>query len=109
MIAVHDHAASVGEVINIGSGFEISVGDTVRMIAEVMNADISVVSDDQRLRPGLSEVERLWACNQKARRLLGWEPQFGGLDGLRRGLGLTAEWFANPENRNRYKVGAYTV
>jgi len=109
MIAVHDSSASLGEVINIGSGFEISVGDTVRMIAEVMNAEVEVVSDDQRLRPGLSEVERLWACNKKAKALLGWEPEFGGLDGLRQGLALTAEWFANDDNRRRYKVGAYTV
>ena len=74
----------LGEVINTGSGFEISIGDTARLIAEVMETEIEIVSDEQRLRPEKSEVERLCAANAKARELLGWEPRYAGLDGLRR-------------------------
>ena len=84
----------IGEVINIGSNFEISIGDTARTIAEVMGVEIEIVTDEQRLRPEKSEVERLWAANGKARELLGWQPQYGGLDGFRRGLAETVAWFS---------------
>jgi dTDP-glucose 4,6-dehydratase len=98
-----------GEVINIGSDFEISIGDTAAMIARLMRADIAVSTDEQRLRPAASEVERLWACNDKARRLLGWRPACSGLDGLSRGLSRTIEWFADPENARGYRADEYAV
>jgi NAD dependent epimerase/dehydratase len=99
----------IGETINLGSNFEISVGDTVRVIAEVMNADVEVISDSQRLRPEKSEVERLWASNEKARSLLDWQPAYGGLDGFKRGLAETVEWFVQRENLSGYKAGIYNV
>ncbi len=102
-----DHV--VGEVINLGSGFEISIGDTARAIAEVMGANIELVLDDQRLRPDRSEVERLCASTDKARRLLNWAPEFGGLAGFRRGLARTVDWFKEPANLARYKVDAYNL
>ncbi|MBC7905488.1 MAG: GDP-mannose 4,6-dehydratase [Rhodospirillaceae bacterium] len=108
-IAVLDSPASVGEVINIGSNFEISVGDTARLIAEVMGSPVEIQTDEARFRPAGSEVERLWACNAKAKRLLGWEPSYGGLDGFRRGLTATAEWFREPSNLKNYRVGQYVV
>ncbi len=101
--------AGVGEVVNVGSNFEISIGDTVRAIAEVMNAEIEIETDEQRLRPDKSEVERLWADNTRARDLLGWTPAYGGLDGFRRGLAETAEWFADPANLARYKADQYNL
>lgn len=100
---------SVGEVINLGSNYEISIGDTVKTIASVMGVDIEIISDDQRLRPELSEVERLWASNDKARELLNWQPRYGGLDGFRRGLEETIAWFGNPTNLARYKADIYNV
>jgi NAD dependent epimerase/dehydratase len=109
MIAVHDSPASVGEVINLGSGFEISVGDTVALIADVMGKDVAVECEEGRVRPAASEVERLWADNGKARRLLGWQPHCAGVDGLRQGLEVTAAWFAEPANRARYRSGGYTI
>lgn len=109
MIACLDNDASVGKVINIGSNFEISVGDTVAMIAEVMGVNVEIECEAERLRPAMSEVERLWGDNTKARELLGWGPQFGGRDGFRRGLSLTAEWFSDPKNQARYRTGRYTV
>lgn len=99
----------VGEVINLGSNFEISIGDTARSIAEVMQADIEIVTDQQRLRPEKSEVERLWASNEKARRLLDWQPGYGGLDGFRRGLAETVEWFKNPANLTSYRADVYNI
>jgi nucleoside-diphosphate-sugar epimerase len=98
-----------GEIINVGSNFEISIGDTAAMIARLMRADITVAKDQLRLRPATSEVERLWASNDKARRLLGWSPAFGGLDGLSRGLSRTIEWFSDPENSSSYRADEYAV
>jgi dTDP-glucose 4,6-dehydratase len=99
----------VGEVINLGSSFEISVGDTARAIAEVMGSAIEIVTDDQRLRPDKSEVERLFASNAKAKELLGWSPAYGGLGGFKRGLAETVAWFTDPENLAGYKAGIYNL
>jgi NAD dependent epimerase/dehydratase len=101
--------AALGEVVNLGSNFEISMGDTARLIAETMGADVRIVTDEQRLRPEKSEVERLWASNAKAAALLGWRPAFGGEDGFRRGLARTIEWFGDPANRASYKPERYTL
>lgn len=98
-----------GEVINIGSNFEISIGDTVRVIAEAMGAEIEIVTDEQRLRPEKSEVDRLWASNEKAARLLGWQPSYGGVDGLRRGIAETVAWFREPANMAAYKADIYNL
>ena len=98
-----------GEVINLGSNFEISIGDTVKLIAQIMQADVKVVQDTQRLRPDNSEVERLWADNQKAKALMQWSPEFGGIDGLRRGLTETIAWFTQPQNLSAYKSTIYNV
>jgi NAD dependent epimerase/dehydratase len=99
----------VGEVINLGSNFEISIGDTAQAIAETMGVSIEIVTDDKRLRPDNSEVERLWAANTKARELLGWAPSYGGRDGFLRGLAKTVRWFAEADNRAGYKAGIYNV
>jgi len=99
----------VGEVINVGSNFEISVGDTALAIAELMGATIDIVSDEQRLRPEKSEVERLWAANDKARDVLGWQPRYGGGEGFRRGLAETIAWFSEPSNLASYKSDIYNL
>ncbi len=109
LIAVHDSEKSIGEVINLGAGFEISIGDLARLIADVMGVKIEIESEAERLRPSASEVERLCAATGKAERLLGWRPQFEGIDGLRQGLAATAKWFEDPANRARYRAGRYTV
>lgn len=109
MIAVLRSDKSPGEVINLGSSFEISVKDTVALIAEVMNVEVEIVQRDERQRPALSEVERLWASNAKAKQLLGWSPVYGGRDGFKRGLAQTAAWFQDPTNLACYRVGSYTL
>jgi len=108
-IAALNSTAGVGEVINLGAGFEVSIGDTFRMIAEVMGSDAVATEDPRRLRPKDSEVERLFSNNAKAKELLGWQPELAGLDGFREGLARTAEWFQDPVNLARYRTGAYTV
>ena len=99
----------LGEVVNIGSNFEISIGDTARAIAEVMKAEIEIVTDEARLRPEKSEVERLWAANSKARELFGWQPTYGSLDGFKRGLKETADWFVRQQNLQVYKADIYNL
>jgi len=99
----------VGEVINIGSNFEISIGETARAIAAVMGAEIDVITDEQRMRPEKSEVERLWCANEKALRMLDWRPRYAGLDGFRRGLEETVNWFLEPENLRAYRSDVYNL
>lgn len=99
----------IGEVINLGSNFEISIGDTAKAIADVMGVDVEILTDCQRLRPTKSEVERLWADNNKAKELLGWQPAYGGLDGFKRGLNETANWFTNSGNLAVYKSDRYNL
>ncbi|MEK6777820.1 MAG: NAD-dependent 4,6-dehydratase LegB, partial [bacterium] len=97
-ISIAESDATIGEVINIGSNFEISIGDTVNLIAQIMGVDIEIQTDEQRLRPDNSEVERLWADNSKAKRLAGWQPEFSGLEGFKRGLERTVQWFTEKDN-----------
>jgi NAD dependent epimerase/dehydratase len=98
-----------GEVFNLGSNYEVSIGETARLIAEVMDLPLSIESDSVRLRPENSEVGRLWADNRKARDQLNWTPQYAGRDGLRRGLQETVAWFSNPENVRGYKANIYNI
>ncbi|EMO53481.1 NAD-dependent 4,6-dehydratase LegB [Leptospira noguchii] len=108
-IAALNSGSAVGQVINLGSNYEITIGDTVKTIAELMKANIEIESDDQRLRPEKSEVERLWASNEKAKRLLNWEPSYGGLEGFRNGLIETIKWFMDPKNLFQYKTDIYNI
>ena len=108
-IAALNSDLGLGEVINFGSNFEISVGDTAQLIAEAMNVEIEIITDEVRLRPENSEVERLWADNAKAKQLLGWQPSHSGRDGFKRGLAKTAEWFGQADNLRGYKADIYNL
>jgi len=108
-IAALNASNGLGEVVNFGSNFEISVGDTASLIAEAMGTEIEIVTDEARLRPEKSEVERLWADNSKARELFGWQPAYGGREGFKRGLQETAAWFADPANLRAYKADIYNI
>jgi dTDP-glucose 4,6-dehydratase len=99
----------LGEVVNLGSTFEISIGDTAKLIADIMSQDVEISLDDQRLRPKESEVERLFASNQKAKELFGWEPRYSGIEGFRNGLKETIDWFIKPENLSSYKSTIYNT
>lgn len=108
-ISVMNSPNSIGEVINIGSNFEVSIGDTAKIIAEAIGTEIEIETDEVRLRPEKSEVNRLLADNSKAKKLLGWEPQYGGREGLKRGLKETIDWFADKKNLKKYKADVYNI
>ena len=108
-IAALESSASGGEVINLGSNFEISIRDTVKLIAEAMHTEVEIEHDDERMRPKDSEVERLWADNAKAARVLGWTPEYAGSEGFKRGLEKTAAWFTDPDNLRLYKSDRYNI
>jgi dTDP-glucose 4,6-dehydratase len=94
-----------GEVVNLGSNFEISIGDLVNKIALLMDTEITIESADERKRPEKSEVERLWAENKKAFELLNWSPRYT----LDQGLAETISWFRKPDNLSYYKADIYNI
>jgi dTDP-glucose 4,6-dehydratase len=108
-ISVLNSEEGLGQVINLGSNFEISIGETVKLIAERMNVAIEIDSDEERFRPKNSEVERLWADNTKAQEIFGWHPVYSGHNGFKRGLAETVDWFTQPNNLQSYKSGIYNL
>lgn len=108
-LAAAQSDAIVGKTINLGSGFEISIKETAETIAKLMNTKLELVDDEQRIRPENSEVERLHASIEKAKTLLGWQPELKGLAGFETGLKKTIEWFSNPSNLSRYKADRYNL
>lgn len=104
-LALAQSNKAIGETVNIASNYEISVGDTLNLIKEIMQSDVEFVTDDQRMRPGKSEVFRLWGDNSKIKRLTSFSPQYSIRDGLQR----TIDWFTIAENLRHYKAGIYNV
>ena len=105
LIALAECEKAIGETVNIGSNFEITIGDMLNLIKEIMQSDAKVITDDERLRPEKSEVYRLWCDNRKIRELTGFEPKYS----IKEGLEKTIAWFANPENLMKYKSDIYNV
>ncbi len=102
-IKIAESDRSVGEVINIGSGKGISIGDLLKTIMELIGKDIKIISDDVRMRPLKSEVMNLLCDNRKARELVGWEPTFTLKDGLKETIRYVQE---HPE---KYKADIYNI
>ncbi len=96
---------TIGKSVNIGSNFEISIGDTLNLIKDIMKSDVEFVFDEQRRRPEKSEVHRLWCDNSLIKELTGFEPKFSIEDGLKE----TIKWFSEPNNLKLYKAGIYNV
>ena len=101
-ISVAKSSNTIGEVINSASKFEISIGETVSLIAELMNCKIELESEYERIRPNKSEVKRLFGSNEKIISLTKWRPKYGGLDGFKKGLKITIDWFKDPNNLKLY-------
>lgn len=95
----------IGEEINIGSNFEISMGDTLNLIKKIMNSNVKFVVDEQRLRPKNSEVNRLWCDNTKIRELTGFKPEYD----IEKGLKETIDWFTVKDNLAKYKTNIYNI
>jgi NAD dependent epimerase/dehydratase len=104
-IALAESDKTIGEVINIGSGVEISVSDTLNLIKKIMGSDVEFITDEQRLRPEKSEVFRLCCDNTKINELTGFKPEYS----LKKGLKETIDWFTDPGNFSRYKTDIYNV
>ncbi len=102
-IKIAEKEKSIGEIINIGSGFEISIGELTNKIINLTNSKAIIKIDKKRIRPKDSEVERLWADSTKARKVLGWQPQVRLDDGLKK----TINWIS--DHIEDYKVGMYTI
>lgn len=100
---------ALGQVVNASSNFEISIGETAELIGKVMNVDLELITDEQRLRPQGSEVNRLFGDNSRLCQLTRWKPLYSGRDGFRAGLAKTAEWFSDPTNLAFYRPGTYAV
>ena len=96
---------SIGEVINIGSNFEISVGEVAEIIKKEMGSSIEIIIDKNRIRPEKSEVMRLWCDNSKIRKLTGFKSNID----IHSGLKKTISWFLQPENLSKYKSEIYNV
>ncbi|MDF2569218.1 MAG: NAD-dependent dehydratase [Sporomusa sp.] len=105
MIMLAECDEAVGNTVNIGSNYEISVKDTLEKIKQLMGSDIEILSDGDRIRPKNSEVFRLWCDNTKINSLTGFKPEYT----IDKGLQLTIDWFSKPENLRKYKAGIYNV
>ena len=104
-VALANCDQAVGEEINIGSNYEISIGDTLSLIKNIMNSDVEFITDKERIRPKNSEVKRLWCDNSKIRKLTDFKPEYS----IERGLKETREWFLDSENLKKYKADIYNV
>ena len=96
---------AVGRTVNIASNYEISVADTLNIVREIMESNVEFITEEQRLRPGKSEVFRLWGDNTLIRELTGFQPKYD----IRAGLAKTIEWFTHPDNLAKYKTNIYNV
>ena len=105
LIAIAENNLTIGETINIGSSFEISVKDTLELIKKLMGSDVQFITDTQRVRPEKSEVFRLWCDNSKIKKLTGFSPKIEISGGLQK----TIDWFTKPENLKKYKSDIYNV
>jgi NAD dependent epimerase/dehydratase len=104
-IQLAECAQAVGETVNIGSNFEISVKDTLEMIKRLMGSEVVFITDEERIRPGKSEVFRLWCDNRKIKGLTGYEPEFS----IEQGLQQTINWFTDKQNLSKFKDNIYNV
>ncbi|KEI09194.1 NAD-dependent 4,6-dehydratase LegB [Clostridium botulinum] len=102
-VKIAESDRTMGEVINAGSNYEISIGDTVKKIIELIGHDVKVLCDEERIRPEKSEVNRLWADNTKIKNLTDWTPKYS----IDEGLAETIEWIKN--NMQYFKTDIYNV
>ena len=104
-----ENESVLGKVINSASNFEVSIEETALIIAKIMNVNIDIKSEENRLRPSNSEVERLFGDNKLLKELTSWEPEYGGLKGFEKGLRITIDWFSDPSNLSKYNNNSYQI
>ena len=101
--------SGLGETFNMGSEFEISMGEVVEMLAEIAGYQPSVKASDERIRPAASEVQRLLSDSSKITSTFGWRPEFADKEGLKRGLEATYVWFEQNHTRSGYNSAKYVL
>ena len=99
----------LGEIINIGSGYKISISEIVNIISKILGSKKKIVIEKARLRNKKTEVTRLCASNRKAKKLLNWKPQYKSKEGLIIGLNKTIEWYKKKENLKKFKSNLYNI
>ena len=99
----------LGQIFNACSNFEISIEKTAKLLAEIMGSRLNIVSDEKRIRPDESEVNRLFGDNSKLREVTNWQPQFGGIKGFKKGLEITVDWFTDKKNLAYYNFDKYLL
>ena len=104
-VALSECNEAIGQAVNIGSNFEISIEETLNIVKELMNSDVKFILDENRIRPAKSEVFRLLCDNSKIKKLTGFEPQVD----IREGIQRTIDWFTRPDNLKKYKSEIYNV
>tara|TARA_B100001778_G_C18605476_1_gene639571 strand:- start:7043 stop:8059 length:1017 start_codon:yes stop_codon:yes gene_type:complete len=108
-ISIASSKKSIGETINIGSGYEISIGDLYTLIESIIKSDMKFKQEKSRVRPKEGEVNRLRADNKKAKRILSWSPDYSGKNGLKKALRETIAWFSDRDNLKLYKSNFYNT
>ena len=104
-ISIAESDKTLGKEINISSNYEKSILEVFNIIKELMNSNVKLVTEESRLRPEKSEVQRLWGDNSKIHDLTGFKPEYT----LEEGLQKTIDWFIKPENLKKYKTDIYNV
>lgn len=99
----------LGQVVNLGSGFEVTIGETIDLVGEILGKTPEVITEQERQRPEKSEVNRLFADNSKSADLMNWKPEYAGKEGFKRALAKAVEWYSQPENLKHFDHSVYTV
>lgn len=105
LVSLAEHKNTIGQVINIGSNFEVSIGQTFELIKKLLSVEAEAVQEKKRIRPEKSEVNRLWCNNEKIRNLTGFAPEYN----FEQGLKETIEWYRRPQNLAKFKTDVYNV
>ena len=100
---------SIGKIVNSSSNFEISIGETVKLISQIMNVEVEIIAEIERIRPKDSEVNRLFGDNNLLKQITDWSPKFSGINGFKDGLKVTIEWFSQKENLAFYKTNSFVI
>ncbi|MCK5541288.1 MAG: NAD-dependent 4,6-dehydratase LegB [Desulfobacterales bacterium] len=108
-IQIAESDNTTGKTFNAGSNFEVSIGETAKLIAQLMDKKIEIISDEIRLRPEKSEVNRLWADNTKLKSQTEWNPKYAGIKGFKKGLDHCIKWYTDPKNLSMFKTGIYNI
>ena len=100
---------TIGKTINAASNFEISIAETALLISKIMNKEIEINLDKERLRPSNSEVERLYGDNTLIKKITNWKPNYAGKEGFNNGLRITIDWFTSSDNLKFYRSNKYII